>query len=69
VGALGGFVDILVVDPLEAVAGDVVAQFLESAVTSSCFCSAVATPNTVSGRPRFSNSRSKRHTPAREPYS
>ena len=29
VGALGGFVDILVMDPLEAVAGDVVAQFLE----------------------------------------
>ena len=30
---------------------------------------AIATPNTVSGRPRFSNSRSSRHTPTREPYS
>ena len=29
VGAFGGFVDVLVMDPLEAMAGDVVAKFLE----------------------------------------
>jgi hypothetical protein len=67
--ALGGLVDVLVVDPAPAVAGDLVAQFDEGAVSSGWRCSAMPTPKTVSGSPRFSNSRSMRHTPAREPYS
>jgi hypothetical protein len=68
--ALGGLVHALVVDPAPAVAGDLVAEFDEGARPSSGWrCSAIATPNTVSGRPRRSNSRRMRQTPTREPYS
>ncbi len=38
-------------------------------LTSGQRSSAIATPNTVSGRRRRSNSRNRRQTPTREPYS
>ena len=46
----------------------------EARITSYNVCytkllRAMPTPNTVSGRPRCSNSRRMRHTPTREPYS
>ena len=41
----------------------------DAVVISGQRSSAMPTPNTVSGRPRFSNSRSSRQTPTREPYS
>ena len=41
----------------------------KAAASSGWRCSAMPTPNTVSGRPRCSNSRRIRQTPAREPYS
>ena len=67
--ALGGFVDGLVVDPAPAVAGDLVAEFAEGGGEFGWRCSAIATPKTVSGNSRRSNSRRMRHTPTREPYS
>jgi hypothetical protein len=67
--ALGGLVDVLVVDPAPAVAGDLVAQLDEGGGEVRVACSAMPMPNTVSGSWRFSNSRRMRQTPAREPYS
>ena len=40
-----------------------------AATASGLRLSAIATPNTVSGSLRSSNMRSRRHSPAREPYS
>lgn len=67
VRALCGFIDVLVTDSVQAVAGNFVPQLLKS---SGRFGVALqrATPNTVSGRLRSSNTCNKRQTPAREPY-
>jgi hypothetical protein len=67
--ALGGLVHVLVVDPAPAVAGDLVAQLHEGGGDLGAALQRHDTPNTVSGRPRRSNSRRMRHTPTREPYS
>ena len=70
VGALGVDVDVLVADPAQAVAGDLVAG-VEQRVgpPAGSACSARATAKMVSGSPRSANSRRTRHTPARLPYS
>ena len=53
-GALDFFGHVLVVNPLQTVAGHFVTQLVESLGQLTVLLRAVATPNTVSGRPRFS---------------
>ena len=70
VRALDLGLDELVADPAQAVAGDLVAALARTPrPPRGLRASAIATPKTVSGSPRRSNTRSTRHSPARDPYS
>jgi hypothetical protein len=61
---LGRLVDVLVGNPAPAVAGDLVALLDDRRChLRICVSSAMATPNTVSGSLRRSNSRRMRQTP------
>jgi hypothetical protein len=67
--ALLGNIHVLIVDPAPAVADHIVIRALIAATISGCRASAIATPKTVSGSPRWLNSRWMRQNPARLPYS
>jgi hypothetical protein len=67
--ALLGLGHVLVVDPAPAVRGDLVPVGERGRDERGLRCSAIATPNTVSGRPRRRTRRRMRQAPTREPYS